>query len=636
MCGIVGYAGFYEPGLIGRMCDAIRHRGPDGDGQAEYQNEAMAIGMRRLAVIDLAGGRQPMTTADDRVSLVFNGEIYNFRELRRDLEAAGFAFHTQSDTEVVLVAYCAWGHAAWARLRGMFAVAIVDRRGGEPLLFVVRDHVGIKPVYFLESQGRLLFASEVKALTQWAGFSAQVDLGAVSDYLALRYVPGPGSLLEGVRKLPPGCRLTYRAGRTDIERWWSPPTPKAVNPGMNGAEADALFEKAMRRAVERHMISDVPVGAFLSGGIDSNVIVALMAQHTEKPVRTFTIGFPDFPSHEGARAALTAKVLGTDHHAIECRAADMAALPDIAYALDEPVGDAIVVPMYVLAREARREVTVVLSGEGADEILGGYMFHRKLAQLETLRGRLPGWVWPLAAGAVGRVPVGLLGKAFDYPGSLGVEGRHKVVRLLQSLGRDSLASLYQSSISLFDAEDIRSATIAGRLAPQEPEPNRGGDGPALDRLIALQYADWLPDDILMKADKMSMAHSLEARVPFMDPDVVAAASRIPGRHKLAPGSNKRVLRRLADKLLPPEVARAPKQAFYLPLESYVRTGPVGDILRYTLDPERTRRRGLFRPEWVSAMLQSPPEAGFLPLKRLFSVVMLELWFDRFCPDASWA
>lgn len=636
MCGIVGFAGFTEPGLLQRMCDAIAHRGPDGEGRAEFHNEAIAIGMRRLAIIDIEGGDQPMTSADGRVCLVFNGEIYNYEALRAELAARGRRFHTRSDTEVVLEAYLEWGQAAWPRLRGMFAGAIADRRNGQPKLLLLRDHVGMKPVYLLESAGRLLFASEIKALLAWSGYSPEVDLGAVRDYMALRYVPGPGGLLARIRKLPAGHSLTFAEGKSVVERWWTPPPADAAQADMSEEEASALFADAFRTSVKRHMVSDVPVGAFLSGGVDSNAIVALMAEHASGPVKTFTIGFPDFPDGEGRRAALTARALGTDHHAFECRAADMRALPDIAWSLDEPVGDAIVVPMFALAREARRHVKVVLSGEGADEILGGYMFHSKLAQIERLRSRLPRWIWPLAETIVGRLPAALLDRLFDYPGSLGAEGRRKVARMMGAIGRDSLDEMYRASISLFDPEDLQAAALPGWLQPRAAAAGGAGAGEPLNRLIAMQYPDWLPDDILMKADKMSMAHSLEARIPFMDSDVVAATARIPARHKLAPGANKKILRDLAGKILPAEVANAPKQAFYVPLESYVKTPEVHALLDYALDPARIRRRGLFRPEWVSATRQSPPEAGFLPLKRLFSVMMLELWFDRFCPDASWA
>jgi asparagine synthase (glutamine-hydrolysing) len=408
---------------------------------------------------------------------------------------------------------------------------------------------------------------------------------------------------------------------------------------MSFTDSVERFGSALRAAVRSHMVSDVPVGAFLSGGIDSNVIVALMGEVSDRPVHTFSIGFPDFRDDDRDRAAITAKALSTHHTPIECRPQEMASLADIAWHLDEPVGDAIVVPMYVLAREARRDVTVVLSGEGADEILGGYMFHRKLVQIERLRRVAPGFAWPLAAAAARRTPTVLFDRLFDYPGRLGEEGRRKVASMIGSLGRESLGELYRGSVSLFDPVDIKDAAANAILAERARRPASPAlfeHGTPLQRLVSAQYDDWLPDDILMKADKMTMAHSLEGRVPYMDEGVVRAAAAIPDRHKLAGDTNKKVLRSFAEQLLPREIVAAPKMAFYVPLESYLDTPSLREVMRRTLDPARLRRRGLFAPDWVRSQREAGSGAGFLPWKRLFSIIMLELWFDRFAPDASWA
>ena len=450
MCGIVGFAGFFEPGLLKRMCDLIAHRGPDGEGFAELPESQMAIGMRRLAIIDLVSGDQPFKSPDGRVMLVFNGEIYNFRELRDELRAKGHNFRTQSDTEVVLFAYLEWGADAWSRLHGMFAAAAIDRRGSSQRLIVVRDRVGMKPLYFLTQRGQLIFGSEIKALLAWSGVQFEVNLDAIRDYLALRYVPGPGTLFGRVQKLPAGHMLIYENGGVSIRQWWVPPFAVA-EAGMDAEMATRQLGDALRMAVRRHLVSDVPVGAFLSGGVNSNVIVALMAEVTASPVRTFSIGFPDFPTDELDRAAITARIFKTDHTPIECRESDMAALPDIVWSLDEPVGDPIIVPLYVLAREARRKVKVVLSGEGADEILGGYMFHKSLLQLHRLRQIVPGATWPMIAQLIRAMPVLLLDRVFDYPGRLGTEGRLKVANMMKAAKDNDLLALYRTSISLFDS-----------------------------------------------------------------------------------------------------------------------------------------------------------------------------------------
>jgi asparagine synthase (glutamine-hydrolysing) len=635
MCGIAGFAGFEEPGLLRRMCDTILHRGPDGEGFAHLPEARISIGMRRLAIIDLVTGDQPFVSDDRRVHLVFNGEIYNYVELRDELRRLGHTFRTRSDTEVVLRAFLEWGNDAWARLRGMFAIAIADMRPPEPQLLIVRDHVGMKPLYTLERDGCLLFASEIKALMVWRGFLGEVDLHSVSRYLALRYVPGPDCLFKGVQKLPPGHLMVHQSGRSTVAAWYEAPTRAPQHDAIGPEEAAVRFGTALRAATRRHMVSDVPLGAFLSGGVDSNTLVALMSEVSSRPVKTFTIAFPDFPSDDSRRAALTARALNTDHHPIACRAADFTALPDIIWSLDEPVGDAIIVPLYVLAREARREVKVVLSGEGADEILGGYMFHRKLLQMDRVRRRLPSWIWPIVQGLIARTPARILDRMFEYPGSLGEEGRRKIAAMIGRLGRNSLEQLYRASISLFDPDDIRAAT-AGALDPDAVRRDAQGAPDPFDRLVDVQFRDWLPDLILGKYDKLTMAHSLEGRVPFMDPDVIAAAAAIPPSRKIARTENKIPLRDFARTILPPEIADAPKEAFYIPLESYIQSTEMKDLLRHTLDPDRLRRRGLISSDWIARLTSAPAGAGFLPLKRVFAIVALELWFERFFPDASWA
>ena len=629
MCGIAGYVGLSEPGLIEGMCRILRHRGPDGEGIIDLPEVGIALGMRRLAVIDLEGGNQPMSAENGRVHLVCNGEIYNYQDLRRELRDVGHGFETASDTEVVLKAYLAWGEAAWSRLHGMFAIAIADLRNGRSVLRLVRDRVGIKPLYYIERGGALLFASELKALTLWSGFERRIDLAAVSSYLALRYVPGPGCLFAEVKKFPAGHEMVFENGRGRLVRWWSSPDPDRQRAAQSDEETVQDVGDALRQAVRRHMVSDVPIGAFLSGGIDSNVIVALMAEAGSAPIKTFSIGFPDHPDDDTRRARATAEAIGADHTELECRPSDFARLTDIAWSLDEPIGDPIIVPMSVLASEARKEVTVVLSGEGADEILGGYLFHRKILELTRWRARTPRPLWPLAAGLVSRMPTTLLDRAFDYPGRLGKAGRQKVANLIRATGDGGLETLYRSSVSLFDPDDVAIAS-AGRLSMPEIVASASSSGTPLQQLLALQYADWLPDDILMKTDKITMAQSLEARVPFMDTLVIDAAARAPDRTKLKHKTNKWALRRFARDLLPETVTTAPKRAFYAPIESHLRNGALADLIRAMLDPERLSRRGLIDPAYVGHLAASGEDEGFLPGKRLFALLMLELWLERFC------
>lgn len=636
MCGIAGHWGIRQPGLIGAMCEAIAHRGPDGEGIAEFPEFGAAIGMRRLAIIDIEGGIQPFVSPDGRVHLVFNGEIYNFQDLRAELTALGHRFVSRSDTEVLLAAYLQWGEAGFARLAGMFAVAIVDRRGPSPFLLLARDRMGQKPLYYAQAKGGLAFASEIKALRAWDACPRGVDIGALRAYLALRYVPGPTSLFAGVRKLPAAHVMRVDGAGVSIRPWRSTALGKVTI--RDAREAREATRAAVDLAVGRHMIADVPVGAFLSGGVDSSLVVAHMARHASGPVRTFSIGFPDFPRDERAAAAATARALGTEHVEFECRAADMASLPDIVAALDEPIGDPIVVPTYVLAREARKAVKVVLVGEGGDEVFGGYVFHRKIAQLRRLRAILPPAAFALLSRAVGVLPPALLSRALDYPGTLGTEGRRKIAMTLAHAGTDEIEGLYRDAISLFDPADA-SAAAAGPLAgavldPALRAPGDGADPSVLRRLAAAQYRDWLPDLILPKLDKLTMAHSIEGRVPLLDDAVVDVGASIADDLKLAPDADKKVLREVAADSLP-AAARAPKRPFHIPLESYAAAPPLADIMKRTLDAERTRRRGLFDPAWIAAQRAAGDAGGFLPLKRLFAIAALELWFERFEPDAAW-
>ena len=642
MCGIVGLAGLDDQPLARRMCDTILHRGPDDEGVAHFPDARMTVGMRRLSIIDIEGGHQPFQTPDGRVSLVFNGEIYNHVELRAELERHGHRFLTVSDTEVILNAYLQWGREAWPRLIGMFAVALVDRRGILPRMVVARDPFGIKPLYYHHGRGRLLFASEFKALLCWNELPRSIRPEAIWDYLILRYVPGPQSMFESVKKLPPGHDMVFENGTLAISRWWSPPPATAAEPDMDRAEAMALYGNALRASVRRHMISDVPLGAYLSGGVDSTAIAALMAENSSNPIHTFSVGFPGFSGSELAQAEATARHLGANHQSIECHHSDLKDLPDIVWALDEPFGDAIVLPMFVLARAARQKVKVVLSGEGADETLGGYLFQRKLVQLEKMRRWVPDAAWRLGGAGLRGVPARLLDRFFDYPGSLGLLGRDKLARFLGDIAGHDVRDLSRRLVTVFDPPDIRALAAASFLREDHRDRVSAEDGDTLpnatplQQLIDFQFRDWLPDEILMKYDKMTMAHSLEGRVPFIDQHVVEAAARVPDHLKLTSGGNKRVLRDFARTLLPTFLLDRPKAAFYVPLESYATSGEFIEIQRAVLDPERLRRRGLFDPAHVRALFEAPREHGFLSLKRGFAIVMLELWFEKFCPDASWA
>jgi asparagine synthase (glutamine-hydrolysing) len=623
MCGIFGFTGFDDDALLARMAASLAHRGPDDEGR--FEAPGVHLGHRRLAIIDPAGGHQPMVSRDGSRVLVLNGEIYNFREIRSFLEARGRTFATGSDAEVLLQLYEEEGPQALDRLNGMFAFAVHDRLTGE--LFLARDRLGIKPLHYLELPGRLLFASEIPALLCYEGpWSRDLSAVAVRDYLALRYVPDR-SLFASIRRLPAGHHLTWRAGESRIERYWDLPAP-AGDERRSDAEWVEAFGDALERSVRRMRVGDVPSGAFLSGGVDSGTLVALMARTSSAPVKTFTVGFgPHDP--DALRAAALARRFSCDHHPVDCLPAHGELLPRIVGHLDDPMG----IPAWLLAREAGASVKFALAGDGADEILAGYLFHRVMwaghlyARLvpAAVRDRL---VRPLVAAC----PARLLDVLFDYPAALGRRGKANVVDYLGMVQADDAPRAWRHLVSLFhdrDLDALLTPEFSRRIADEEaidpPRPAPSAAGPFLDRMLRLQFDHWLPDNMLFRQDRLSMAHGLEVRVPYLDHELVELACRLP-RHLLLSGlGGKRILRRYARRLLPRRVAEGRKRPFYVPTESFLRHAPFRDLMDDVLGESSVRRRGFFRPEAVRRIARRSDSGEFVLSKQAFSLVVLELW-----------
>ncbi len=627
MCGICGFSGLQQPGLIEAMADSMRHRGPDSSGF--LHDGDIALGHRRLSIIDVAGGQQPLENEDGSLVLICNGEIYNYKELRRELMERGHRFRTRSDSEVILHLFEELGPECLARFNGMFAFALFDRRQRQ--LFLARDRIGIKPLYYAHAGDRLLFASEMKALLQYRELRTEVDPLAVHRYLALRYVPGPGTLFRGIRKLPAGHYLIFGPGGMRLVRYWQPELYDG-DYRLSDREYEEEFRELFERSVRRRLISEVPVGAYLSGGLDSSVIVAAFSRLVEQPVKTFAVGF-GYRHDEVEQAAETAERLGCDHTQVECTAEDLLRLPTIVHHLDEPIGDPIVVPMFLLAREATKRVTVILTGEGADEIFGGYLFHRALLRGRQLGDWLPGPLRrALLEPAVRLAPARLINLAFDYPASLGRRGKRKLVDFLGLLGPEDLAAAYRHLISLFDSTDLDELYTAGfresvdAAIAATPAALANGRGPLLNRILHLQFEHWLQDDILMKQDKMTMAHSIEGRVPFLDHELVEFSMRLPPRLKINGSVNKAILRSYAAQVLPPETAKRRKLPFYLPLDRYLSHPGYGELVADTLSGPAVRSRGLFEPASIEALRRRATGGEFLYDKQIFSLVALELWF----------
>jgi len=503
---------------------------------------------------------------------------------------------------------------------------------GSRRLFLARDRVGIKPLYFMEHGDRFLFASELKCLLHYHGVDLTLDPAAVHRYLALRYVPGPGTMFNEIHKFPAGHYAVVQDGQPKFTRYWE---PRLFDGPFERSDEEYLEEFAERfeRSIRRRLISDVPLGAYLSGGLDSSAIVAAMSRLTSEPVRTFTVGF-GYEHDELSEAAETARLLNCRHTEIPCGVDDIEYLPRIVWHLDEPIGDAIVIPMYLLAREAKKHVTVVLTGEGADETLGGYLFHRALVLGNRLARALPRFVRDaVVAPAIRAAPASALNLLFDYPASLGDRGKLKVLDFVSLLGPEHLPAAYLHLISLFDQRDtagLYSDEFARSLNGSALSVTTlGGDdakAPFLNRALHLQFDHWLPDDILMKQDKMSMASAIEGRVPFLDHELVEFSLTLPPSMKIRHKRAKYILRRYAERLLPRSTTTRGKKPFYAPFEKYLEHPVFRDIMDDTLSDETVMRRGLFRPGAVAHLREATRAGDFVHAKQVFSLVVLELWF----------
>lgn len=554
MCGIAGWAGWEDAppqAALERMCDVIVHRGPDDCGY--HMGPRVALGMRRLSIIDLAGGHQPISSEDGRCTIVFNGEIYNHPELRRALEASGHTFATHSDTEAIVHLYEERGVDVVQGLNGMFAFAIWDDRTER--LLVARDRLGIKPLYYWETAGGVAFASELKSIRVLDRFHPELDEEALALYLMLGYVPDPLTIYRGVRKLPPGHRLTWsRSEGVRIEPWWSP--LRDEDPGLDEAEATAEIRRLIEDAVRIRMIADVPLGAFLSGGIDSSTVVAYMTRHSSQPVRTFSIGFeePEFNEADDARAV--SEALGTDHTQLIVRPDVDALIEQVVLAFDEPFADPSAIPTFLVSELARRHVKVALSGDGGDELFGGYERYDEV--LRTRRGP-PDALAPALGGLVRRLPQGTFGRNLMLDWTRDAEGRYagRVGRSLDPREGGVGSAALTARASAFD-----------RLL--DPWFRQVPNGSLAHRMMSVDLLTYLPGDILTKVDRMSMAVSLEARVPLLDYRLAELAMRIPSDLKIRGGVGKWILREAVGPLLPPRVLEKRKQGFGVPLRDWFR------------------------------------------------------------------
>jgi asparagine synthase (glutamine-hydrolysing) len=624
VCGIVGIVNGSEAqidrALLTRMCEAIRHRGPDEDGF--YVNGRVGLAMRRLAIIDLRGGQQPIHNGDNSLWIVFNGEIYNYRELREKLEKLGHEFYTNCDTEAIVHAFDQYGADCVNHLRGMFAFAIWDEKKEE--LFLARDRVGKKPLLYSQTSEGLVFASEFRALLLHPAISRDVETDAIDSYLSFMCVPAPLTAFKSIRKLQPGHWLRWSKGSIEIQRYWQPDFSKKLD--ISEAEAGEKAVELLRDAVRVRLMSEVPLGAFLSGGIDSSAIVALMSELSAEKVKTFSIGFEEQDFSELHHARRVAEHVGADHHEFIVRPDAMEVLPTLVEHYGEPYADSSAIPTYYVSRETRQHVTVALNGDGGDECFAGYERYAAMRLAERYQ-KLPG---PLRRGVIEQA-ADLVPEVGSYARRIGrakrfmrAAGLPRVERYLHwtsaftpSAKRELYSLEFARQTQLLDAADI--------YKPWFAKANGAG---IVDASLLTDTMTYLPNDLLVKVDIASMAVSLEARSPFLDHHVIEFAASLPENLKLKGITTKYILKRVLKRLLPSENLERKKMGFGVPIGHWFR-GRLQGFLRETLLSEKALKRNLFKRESVARLIELHTRGEQDLAHQLWTLLMLELWYQRF-------
>jgi asparagine synthase (glutamine-hydrolysing) len=620
MCGIVGTLSLDGRPVsrmeLGAMCAALVHRGPDDDGF--YLGPGVGLGMRRLRIIDLETGRQPIRNEDGTIWLVFNGEIYNFKELRRELEGRGHSFYTATDTETIVHLYEEHGADCVTKLRGMFAFALWDARRRELLL--ARDRLGIKPLYYAEVGGQLLFASELKALLQSGEIEGRLNWSAVSRLFTFLATPASESIIEGVRKLEPGHVLIASPGQgLRLKRYWD------VQFEPDYGRPEAYFVERLRDLVEEsvrlHLVSDVPLGAFLSGGIDSSSVVATMARLGAGPVKTFSVGFTEPDYDEAGYARIVAERFGTEHHELILEPDVLGVVDDLAWYLDEPFGDPSAIPTYMVSKLASQHVTVVLSGDGGDELFAGYDKYRVEAR-ERKYGFVPAPARNLLGAIGGALPEGVRGRNFLR--HIALVGAERYLDASTLFRRDQKERLFRDEVFALLSEHDPWRAEAEHLAV--------ANGRWLSALQYLDLKSYLPLDILTKVDRMSMAHSIETRVPLLDHKLVEFAATIPPELNLRGGTTKYIFKRAMRGILPEQIVDRKKHGFSVPLGRWFR-GQLGSFVRELLLSEQSRQRGIFNPAYIERLLCWHEQGRDLDF-HLWTLISFELWCRTFL-DNRW-
>lgn len=640
MCGIVG---FWTNRDFSRLRESLPeatsrlvHRGPDDTGLFFDREAGVGLGHRRLSVIDLSeAGRQPMASDDGMVHIVYNGEIYNFKEIRRTLEGHGHHFRTETDTEVILKAYMEWGIDCLPRFVGMFALALWDKRIGK--LFLARDRIGIKPLYYYFDGETFLFGSELKALMAFKSFPKNIDVDAVPLFLHYQYIPAPRTIFQNTYKLLPGHYAVYNGQGFRVRPYWELPHIDTTSKGKDCSEEDVLTEldHLLTQAVSDRLVSDVPLGALLSGGIDSSIVVALMQKVNTSPVRTFSIGFKEPAYNEAPWALKVAEHLGTDHTEFYVTPKEaMDVIPRLPEIYDEPFADSSAIPTSLVSRLARSQVTVALSGDGGDEQFAGYVRYWSTRAMATAFQRIPGPAKEGLGFVLDKIPPTWVERCY-LPWRRFLPQRFRLAnfpdkweKFIKLLGQTRIQDLYRMTICLWSEKELDRLMGRDISDCQFEETFRETEGsPILSRLMRVDQKTYLPDAMLTKVDRASMAVGLEVRVPLLDHRVVEFTSTLPDSLKYKRGKGKYLLRSLLSRYVPKELFERPKMGFGVPIDRWLRHEVKGLLLDY-LSPERLRKEGLFDESLVEKKIREHLSGQANHQYRLWALLMWEMWRER--------
>lgn len=624
MCGIVGKLHFdntcvVHPQLIRDMCATITHRGPDDEGV--YAHGPVGLGMRRLSIIDLAGGQQPIANEDRTVWVVFNGEIYNYRELRPLLEAKGHQFATHSDTEVIVHLYEEYGEDFPTHLRGMFAIALWDT--AQETLILARDRLGKKPLYYAEHAGRLVFGSELKTLLV-DGLPRDVDPQALHEFLSYNYIPGPRTIFQVAKKLQPGHRLVARRGRISISPYWQPELH--LEPESRIQPIAYYVERLtdlLKESVRYRLISDVPLGVFLSGGVDSSTLVAIMREVSSERIKSFSIGFEDKSFNELPYAREIARHFETDHYDLVVKPDALDLLPKLVHFFDEPFADSSAIPVYYLSELARRHVTVALGGDGGDELFAGYETYSAY-KLAGLYRRLPQPVQHLVPRLIAKLPVSHAKVSFDYKAKRFIQG----ALLTPERGHYAWKEVFSPEMKHQLYATLDSQQLHDPFQVFEREFNACQQAPMLSRLQYVDQRVYLPDDILVKVDRMSMAHSLEVRAPLLDHKLVEFALTIPPEFQLKGLKKKYLLKRAMEHKLPAGVLSRKKAGFNVPIPGWLRH-ELRDYTQDVLSERRLREQGFFDPRYIQQLIHDHNDMSVDYSRNLWGLLIFMLWHEQY-------